>query len=330
MARFLTLAADRLGPEGPMGARLHGWPGDMSARGDAVPLRLAAGLHALVLSGRDPGLAAVWPAPAAVTDATLWAAVADALARHEAWLTDWLDRAPQTNEVARSAVLIAAAHWLGGGSLVVSELGASAGLNLLFDRWRLETPGGGLGPEAAPVRLAPRWTGGPPAPADVTIADRAGVDLHPCDPVTDRLRLLAYVWADQPQRLARMAAALDVAARQRPGVAAGDAADWLAGRLGVRHAGALHLVCHTIAWQYFPPVTQARCAALLAEAGAVADADAPLAHLSMEADAVRDGAALTLTLWPPGAAWVLGRADFHGRWLRWAPPVARAPRPAIC
>jgi hypothetical protein len=327
MARVLGLMAEGLRPEGPLGARLFAWPGDMSARGDAVPLRLAAGLHALVLSGREAELAAVWPAPEGLSDAALWGAVAAALARHEGWLSGWLDRAPQTNEVARSAAIIAAAHWL-GGRLVVSELGASAGLNLLFDRWRLETAAGALGPADAPVRLAPRWEGAMPADGGVAVTERAGVDLHPRDPVADRLRLLAYVWADQTERLARMAAALEVAARARPEVARGDAVDWLEGRLAVRRPGVTHLVMHTVAWQYFPAAAQARGAALLAAAGAQADAAAPLAHLSMEADGTRDGAALVLTLWPPGESFVLGRVDFHGRWLRWTAPLARAPRAA--
>jgi hypothetical protein len=327
MARVLGLMAEGLAPEGPLGARLFAWPGDMSARGDAVPLRLAAGLHALVLSGRDAELAAVWPAPEGVTDAVLWGTVASALARHEGWLSGWLDRAPQTNEVARSAAVIAAAHWL-GGPMAVSELGASAGLNLLFDRWRLETEAGALGPAAAPVRLAPRWDGAMPADGGVVVTERAGVDLHPCDPVADRLRLMSYVWADQTGRLARMAAALEVAGRERPEVARGDAVDWLAARLAVRRPGVLHMVFHTIAWQYFPAAAQARGAALLSEAGARADPAAPLAHLSMEADGRRDGAALVLTLWPPGERFALGRVDFHGRWLRWTAPLARAPRAA--
>jgi hypothetical protein len=37
----------------------------------------------------------------------------------------------------------------------------------------------------------------------------------------------------------------------------------------------------------------------------------------MEADGQRDGAALALQLWPPGKKHQIGRADFHGRWIRW-------------
>jgi hypothetical protein len=154
------------------------------------------------------------------------------------------------------------------------------------------------------------------------VTERAGVDLNPLDPVTDRLRLLSYIWPDQTERLARTEAALDAAARLRPPVARGDAIDWLAHRLATPRPGRLHLVCHTVAWQYFPAEAQARGRALLAEAGARATPEAPLAHLGMEADGQEPGAAVNLTLWPGGHSEPLGRADFHGRWLTWSAPAA--------
>lgn len=102
-------------------------------------------------------------------------------------------------------------------------------------------------------------------------------------------------------------------------VAAGDAAGWLQQQLARPAPGRLRMVYHTVAWQYFPPATAAACEATLQAAGAAARVDAPLAHVSMEADGGR-GAALHLRLWDGRAReWVLGRADFHGRWIEWAP-----------
>jgi hypothetical protein len=97
----------------------------------------------------------------------------------------------------------------------------------------------------------------------------------------------------------------------------GDAAPWLAHRLAEPQPRRLHLVYHTVAWQYFPPETQDACLSALERAGARATPDAPLARLAMEADGLRDGAGLSLTLWPDGQTLALGRIDFHGRWLRW-------------
>lgn len=136
--------------------------------------------------------------------------------------------------------------------------------------------------------------------------------------MADRLRLLAYLWPDQPDRLARTAAALDLAARVRPPVDRADAADWLETCLSTPAEGALHLIFHTVAWQYFPPATQARALAAMD----TASRRSTIARLSMEADSHNPGAGLSLTLWPGGETIRLGRADFHGRWVDW-----QAPRP---
>lgn len=317
MGRLMAGLADRLAPGDPVSDRVLGWPGDPSSRADSVPLRLAGGLHALVLTGQDPTLAAAYADP----DQDPTQAALDAIQRHPAHLLDWLKSPPQTNEVRRSAVLIAAAHWLTaryGLPLVLSELGASAGLNLQWDHYGLSVGERRFGPTTPALTLAPDWTGPLPPVATPMILDRRGVDLNPLDPVTDRLKLLAYIWPDQPDRIARTRAAQDLAAHLRPQVDRGDAADWLKTRLQTRHDGALNLIFHTVAWQYFPPATQTRALAAMTAAGD----SAPVARLSMEADNQTPGAALTLALWPGGETILLGRADFHGRWVSWTAPAA--------
>lgn len=290
-------------------------------------MRLAGGLHGLVLSGTAPDLTAFYHAPDMFSDAVATALLLSVLRAHPAVLHLWLDHPPQTNEIRRSAVLIAAGHWLTarvGLPLVLSELGASAGLNLLWDRYRLEI-GARYGPADAAIRLAPDWRGDLPPAAVPQIAARAGVDLCPLDPLRDRIRALSYIWADQTERLARTAAGLDGLAAYGSVVSQGDAIEWLAQRLAVPHAKHLHLVYHTIAWQYFPVAAKARGLALLDAAGARATPAAPLAHLAMEADAQEHGAALTLRLWQGGPVQdiALARVDFHGRWVEWA--TASAP-----
>ncbi|NJM84106.1 MAG: DUF2332 family protein [Tabrizicola sp.] len=333
-AALLGGLAEGLEPDGVVAAAVLNWPGDPYTRADALPLRLAGGLRALVLSGQDAELSAAYaragagrparetPLPPEEARPLTIAALA-AMRRHEDFLIDWLKSPPQTNEVRRSGPLIAAGHWLTarfGLPLVLSELGASAGLNLLWDRYALDI-GAVFGPADPALVLTPAWEGAPPPRANPVILARSGVDLNPLDAVEDRLRLVAYLWADQPDRLERTAKALDLAAAMRPGIARGDAADWLLPRLQTRHPGAVHVVFHTVAWQYFPAEVQARARALLDAAGAAATADAPLAHLSMEADDMGPGAALTLRLWPGNEDIALGRADFHGRWVRWTAPA---------
>lgn len=285
------------------------------SRAHALPLRLAGGLHALVLSGQDADLARAYTDPGAdITRAAL-----DAIAQHPGFLLDWLHSPPQTNEVRRSAVLIATAHLLTARfrlPLVLSELGASAGLNLLWDHYALHLTGQSFGPSDPALTLTPWWTGNLPPVATPTILDRCGVDLNPLDPVTDRLRLLSYLWPDQPDRIARTRTALDLAARLRPRIDRADAADWLETRLATPTPRALHLIFHTVAWQYFPFATQTRALAAMKSVRA----KSPVAQLSMESDDQTPGAALTLTLWPGGEIIRLGRADFHGRWVDWQLP----------
>ncbi|MCC5983284.1 MAG: DUF2332 family protein [Rhodobacteraceae bacterium] len=332
-ARLLRLAAERLDTDTAPGARVLGWPGDPLTGGDAVALRLAGGLHALVLSGADAALARAYAGHTTLSDGSLWQAIRDALTAHTDHLLHWLDSPPQTNEPARSAVLIAAGHWLAarfGRPLVLSELGASAGLNLRWDAYALQLQGARFGPADAPVTLRPDWTGPLPPATAPRVIDRAGVDLNPLDPQRDRLRILSYVWADQSARLARMRAALDLAAAMPTERARGDAAAWLETRLRTPPPGALHLVFHTVAWQYFPPETDRRARSALDRAGTGADARAPLARLGMEQDnSGAPGAAIWLDLWPGGRV-DLGRADFHGRWVAWRapPPDAALPEAA--
>ena len=301
--------------EGLVAARLLTWQGDPTAMGDAVPLRLAGALHALVLTRADAGLLAAYP-PHVVADDVLELAVTTALRDHSARILTWLEQPPQTNEVRRSAALLAGAAWVqnkAGLPLALSELGASAGLNLHFDEYHMAM---GVGEPESPVTLTPDWEGPVPAAGPVSVVDRAGVDLNPLDPSDpdQALRLLAYLWPDQPRRAALTRAAIAIA-RTRPDQ--GDAAGWLEARLADPRPGAVHMVYHTIAWQYFPTETANRCRAALALAGARATHDAPLAHLAMEADGGKEGAALRVRVWPTGRETQLARVDVHGRWIRW-------------
>ncbi len=280
-----------------------------------MPLRLCGALHALRLADRA-GLAAVYP-PHEPDDAALWAGVAAALRDEAAFVDRFIDSPPQTNEVRRSAALIAAGHWLTarhGLPIRASDLGASAGLNLSWHRFGLDTPSGRLGAADPVLVLRPAWTGAVPDGPRPRVVEARGVDLSP---VTDPDRLRAYLWPDQPERMRLTEAAL--AAGPRP-VDEGDAVDWLTRRLPHR-PGTTHLVYSTMAWQYLPAERQALGTRRIGAAGATATRDNPLAWLAMENDGSGPGAALTLRLWPGGHLHALGRIDFHGRWLSWEAPT---------
>lgn len=323
MGQLLRLLAQIWPAESTIGKVCTNWPGpDIGPNGASLPLRIAGGLHALILLERAPELTASYP-PNHVSDDQLGAAALAALNNHESFLLDWIQSPPQTNEVRRSAALIATGHWLAGRydlPFIVSELGASAGLNLMWDKFAVHTSAGRLGPANAPLTLRPDWSGTLPARARLRVTDRRGVDLNPLDSrkPDHALRLLAYLWPDQPHRAELTRAAI---ATQDAPVDRGDAIDWLAQRLLSVPAGHLHLIYHTIAWQYFPSDVALRGTRIIEAAGARATSETPLAWLALESDANPDGAALTLRLWPGDQTILLGRSDYHGRWVRWDGPA---------
>src|SRR6185312_3068391 len=136
-----------------------GWPGDPLA--DAAALRAAGGLHRLALMEIEPFsrvYARLDRDPEALDQAARTAG---------AWpqMAGWLKNPPQTNEVARSAALLAgflAVARAQGLPLRLREMGCSGGLNLLWDRYRIQLGEAAWGPEDSPVRLTPAWEGPSP------------------------------------------------------------------------------------------------------------------------------------------------------------------------
>lgn len=321
MGQLLGLFAKNWPLDSAVADKLAGFEGDIGPAGHSLPLRLAGGLHALVLSGRDAALKELYP-PHKAKDAALLAAVKTAFQTHADFLCDWVESPPQTNEIRRSAVLIAGAQVAATFStlpICLSELGASGGLNLMWDHYALDLGVRRIGATMPAVILHPEWKGAAPPDASPEVVSRAGVDLNPLNPANgdDLLRMLAYLWADQPDRLTMTRAAASVMTAP---IEKGDAIDWLAERLATAPEGQLHLIQNTVAWQYFPADAQARGIALIEAAGATATQNRPLAWLTMESDGdvrATKGAAMRLRLWPGNIDLDLGRADFHGRWIDW-------------
>lgn len=325
-ARLCRLLPGLLDAATATGRRVLAWEGD--PRADALSLRLCGGLHRLVIERRDPALAAVYP-PNEAVDAVLSAAVAGALKRHDAALCAGLASAPQTNEIARSAMLLPgflAAARETCLPLALAEIGASGGLNLLFDRFGYTYGDEGWGDPQSPVQLAPQVRGAAPAlDGALSIVSRDGCDIAPVDARSreGQARLRSYVWPDQPLRLQRLGGALQLAQSHPFSLHEADAAAFVARQLSRRVPGTAFVLFHSIMWQYLPRRTREAILDAVAEAGGAATADAPLAHLRMEPLELADPyATLSLTLWP-GSSYAggrtrhLARCDYHGRWIEW-------------
>ena len=334
MARLCTAMAERVhagalsADHGSVAARLLDWPHDPTAAGDAVPLRLAAAAHALVLADRSPGLAAVYPPHQDRNDdADLWAAVTGAMAAEPGHFHRWLDSAPQTNEVRRASALYLGLMAVARRTrlpIVLSEIGASAGLNLALGQFGYRFGGRTFGAPAVPLVLEPDWQGPVPAPAAVAVQDAVGCDLNPLNPsqADDRLRLRSYLWPDQAERVRLTQHAIAIARQSPHTVRVQDAVGFLRDRLADRRPGAAHAVMQSVVWQYLPADDRRTIADLMARHGARADATAPLAWIQMEPDGQTPGAGISLTLWPGGTPQHLGRVDYHGRWLHAAERAA--------
>lgn len=318
LCRALSRCIDR---STATGRRVLDWPGH--TRHDALSLRLCGGLHALVLSGQDGELSAVYP-PVGTDEETLARMLPGVIARNDERLLRSLDSAPQTNEIARSGMLLPGFLAIAretGLPLALHEIGSSAGLNLLFDRFHYHYGDAEWGDANSPVRLAPEVRGiAPPLDGSLEVLSRQGSDIAPiivADEV-DRLRLRSYVWPDQTQRLSRLDAAIELAAEEPVSLEKADAARFVKQRLGEQRPGSAFVLFHSIMWQYMPETTKQEIEAALSEAGRAASSAAPVAWLRMEPVDTRDPyATLSLTLWPGGETRRLARCDYHGRWIEW-------------
>ncbi len=138
--------------------------------------------------------------------------------------------------------------------------------------------------------------------------------------VRDRERLLAYVWADQADRLARVEAAIGVATADPPLLDRAEAAEWTEASLdpATAEAGVARVLMHAVALHYAPEETMSRIAAHTARVGAAATQRSPFAWLRFEADPeFGEHGSVRLTLWPGGGERVLALGDTHGKALRW-------------
>ena len=295
---------------------------------DAIlTLRLLGGVHRRVLSALEPELAAHYPSTGGDGDAQ--AAVAPLLAvldAHTEELRAGLARPPQTNEVGRAAPLVGALwHLQSLHPLPVRlyEIGASAGLNLLADRFRFELRGGqATGPPGSPVVFHDAWRGAAPSVgAQLHVLERVGCDRSPIDPASDdgALTLTSYVWPDQAERLERLRGALAIAREIPVRVVSADAGEFLAALAPAEDTWTV--VWHSVMWMYLEEAERRAVLMHLERAGADAADGAPLAHVAFEAPALTAdsgiGFEIRVRTWPGGDGRVLGHAPAHGVPVDW-------------
>ena len=323
-AVVLQAAADDLVGGGPVADVLSDVEGDPDDA--AVGLRLGGAVHRLVLAGRAPALAAHYPSVGGTPD--LASVAQDFLAvvtEHREEVREGLGRAPQTNEVGRGAALLGALCALVAAEPLpvhLHEIGASGGLNLRADHFRVEADDGrAYGAPESPVVLPRAWEGLPVEPVPrPEVRTRTGSDVHPVDATTEegRLHLLSYVWPDQVERVERLRGALDLALRVPAELRRCSAVEHV--RSLQPADGAWTVLWHSVMWQYLEVEERAAALDALTGLGAAATAAAPVAHVRLEPRVVPDATTYVVEVrtWPGEPAYrLLAEAQPHGVPVRW-------------
>ncbi len=290
---------------------------------------LFAAVHFLLLRGAGHPLRRYYPnlnGGLHAEDSDPFPLFADFCARHRDELLPLIkSRVTNTNEVGRCGVLNAAFRALAkeaGEPLHLIEVGPSAGLNLIWDRYRVrywrgseeyftDVPDSGLtlDVELKGDRL-------PPLGAAPTVASRIGLERNPVDlsDPDDRDWLRALVWPEQVERFARLEAALGIYRDAHPEIRAGNALELLPDVLANVPASETVCVYHSFVTYQFSQAMKAAFSDVLTVAGL----RRPVWRLSYEGRGNNENR-LTLRHYHDGTLdeRVLARAHPHGAWLEW-------------
>ncbi len=294
--------------------------------GQPIPNMLFASAQALLLEDRSNGkqLAAFYPnftnTPMPPTDAfpvfrSFCLDHADAIKKH------LKTRLVQTNEVGRCACLWPAIANIGkqhDQPLVLIEMGASAGLNLLGDQYSYQYDTDIHWGVDSPVHLQTKLRGSirPPLTNMPEIANRIGIDLHPVDVTNeeDMRWLQALIWPENVERHQRFEAAVQVVRKNPPDLVAGDVVEQLPALLEHIPENVPLVAFHSFSMNQWPQSVREGVAAMMHEAGQTRD----LYRLSLEAVATGQPQ-LEQTQWINGMPKIelLATCEPHGRWLEW-------------
>jgi len=316
-----------------------------------TPLILLAAVHYLLLSGADGALAAYYATVSGdatrPVDDQLYSTFAAFIDDHRAEVKELVaSHTTQTNEARRTVVTLPALGMVAAASgrpLALLEVGASAGLTLLVDRYGFRIGSVQAGVSESPVQLECAVEGElqPPVPDRLEVAWRLGLDLHPLDvgePETgDWLR--ALVWPEHRDRMAVLEAALAVARQDPPTVLAGDLTTDLPTLAKRAPADAALAITSTWTLAYVTPELRRAFADDLRRVAAdhgrevwlvAGEGQAVLHSLGLGlVDAPRDGSGgpsmLALCRFRPDGtdeSRLLAECHAHGRWIRWLDPAS--------
>ncbi|MFJ7586937.1 DUF2332 domain-containing protein [Streptomyces sp. NPDC097617] len=206
--------------------------------GQPAPNMLLGAIHHILRRGVQHPLANYFTGHEDLAADDADALLADFCRRHRAQIERIIStRSVQTNEVGRCSVLLpafAALQQQLEGPIRVVDVGASAGLNLLWPRYTYDYGGRRItlsDSDLDTVLTCDIRGGTPPLTLDPARFVRpVGIELDPVD-VTDTEAtewLVSLTWPEQTTRMRTLNSALALASRNPPTILAGAAADHLA------------------------------------------------------------------------------------------------------
>ncbi len=289
---------------------------------------ILAAVHFLLLRGADDPLTRFYP----TVGGTVSAEDEDPFPAFKAFVHRHIDavepliatRVTNTNEVGRSALLHPGFRMIAkeaSGPLSLIEVGPSAGLNLIWDKYGVRYFKDGavvasVGDGAALViDCQLRGDGVPPTGAAPAVGGRVGLELNPVDLANrdDRDWLRALIWPDQVSRLTRLDRAIALFAQEKPVIRAGDALALLPDALAAVPRDQVPVVYHTIAVYQFSSEMREALESILTIAGL----RRPVWRLSFE----YDGSLYVLSAirYADGARdeTRLASCHPHGTWIAW-------------
>jgi hypothetical protein len=250
----------------------------------------------------------------------------DFVARHREMLAPLIAaKVTNTNEVGRSSLLHAAFRAVAkdaGEPLNLIEIGPSAGLNLIWDRYGVRYHRGSetfelpVADPALVIDCELRGGKNPPFGPAPKIASRVGLELNPVnlDDPDQRDWLRALVWPDTRGRFERLEAALKTYASDRPNIRVGSALDLLPDALRAIPENQRVCVYHSYVVYQFSTEMKELLESLLILAGL----RRPIWRIGIEGGL--DGSnAIEMTRYHDGVrdAKILALCHPHGAWLDW-------------
>jgi hypothetical protein len=295
---------------------------------DALPNLFFAAVHYLLLKGEHHQLAAFYPSLNNTSQHYdfVYPYFRSFALEHKDQIDEIITtHSVQTNEVGRCAVLVPAFELVARQAktqpISVIEIGSSAGLTLLWDRYHYRYAEDlQCGNPNSPVRIECQLHGEkrPPVRDELPkITSRMGIDLSPVDlNDTESVQWLrALVWPEHLRRASQLEQAIQLARSNPPRIVSGNALELLPTLIDGVPANDPLCIYHSFTLSLAGGKPKETLERLLAEASEKRD----LSHISLEWVANSEAPILRLAFLSGGekSEKVLARCNAHGEWLEW-------------